>query len=104
MVDMASGYHQIEVKPEDEEKTAFPCHKGHYQFIKMPFGLNNATATYQRCMDSIFDCLAYLDDLTCYSATVDEHVCKLRNIFQKLEQAHFKIQSDKCVFRTDSVE
>jgi hypothetical protein len=76
----------------------------------MPFGLNNAPATYQRCMDYILmglkgiDCLAYLDDLICYSATMDEHVHKLRKIFQRLEQANFKIQPDKCVFATDSVE
>jgi hypothetical protein len=53
VLDMASGYHQIEMKPEDREKTAFSCHKGHYQFITMPFELNNAPATCQRCMDYI---------------------------------------------------
>jgi hypothetical protein len=110
VLDMASGYYQIEMKPDDREKTAFSCHKGHYQFIKMPFGLNNAPATSQRCMDCILmglkgtDCLAYLDDLICYSATMDEHVHKLRKIFQRLEQAIFKIQPDKFVFATDSVE
>jgi hypothetical protein len=80
---MASGSHQIEIVPEDREKTAFPCHKGHFQFVKMPFGLNNAPATYQRCMDVILvglkgtDCLAYLDDVICFSATMEEHVVKL---------------------------
>jgi hypothetical protein len=48
--------------------------------------------------------LVYLDDLICYSATMDEHVHKLRKIFQRLEQANFNIQPDKCVFATDSVE
>jgi hypothetical protein len=50
------------------------------------------------------DCLAYFDDLICYSATMDEHVHMLRKIFQSLEQANFKIQPDKFVFATDSVE
>jgi hypothetical protein len=65
VLDMASGYHQIKIKPEDREKTAFSCHRRHYQFVKMPFGLNNAPATYQRCVDVILmglkgiDCLAY---------------------------------------------
>jgi hypothetical protein len=72
VLDMASGYHQIEIMPEDKDKTALSCHKGHFQCIKMPFGLNNAPATYQRCMDVILmglkgiDCLAYLDDVICY--------------------------------------
>jgi hypothetical protein len=47
VLDMASGYHQIPIKPEDREKTAFSCHQGHFQFIKIRFGLNNAPATYQ---------------------------------------------------------
>ena len=72
--DMASGYHQISIKPEHREKTAFSCHRGHFQFIKMPFGLNNAPATYQRCIDIILmvlkgnDCLVYLD-IICFSVT-----------------------------------
>jgi hypothetical protein len=47
VLDMASGYHQIAMKPEHKEKTAFSCHRGHFQFLKMPFGLNNAPATYR---------------------------------------------------------
>jgi hypothetical protein len=50
------------------------------------------------------DCLAYLDDLICYSATIEEHACKLRRIFDRLEQAGFKIQPNKCIFATNSVE
>jgi hypothetical protein len=76
----------------------------------MPFGLNNAPATYQRCTDVILmglkgiDCLAYLDDIICFSATMEEHAQKLRKIFERLEQANFKIQPEKCVFATDTVE
>jgi len=107
---MASGYHQIAVKPEHKEKTAFSCHKGHFQFIKMPFGLNNAPATYQRCIDVVLlglkgiACLVYLDDIICFSASMEEHAEKLRDIFERLEQANFKIQPEKCVFATDTVE
>jgi hypothetical protein len=42
VLDVASGYHQIPIKPEHREKTAFSCHRDHFQFIKLPFGLNNA--------------------------------------------------------------
>jgi hypothetical protein len=69
VLDMPSGYHQITINPEDREKTVFSCHRGHFQFIKMPFGLNNAPAAYQRCIDIVLmglkgiDCLVYLDDI-----------------------------------------
>ena len=82
-VDMASGYHQIAVKTEHREKTAFSCHRGHFQYIKMPFVLNNAPATYQRCIDVVLMglkgiyCLVYLDDIVCFSATMEEHARKL---------------------------
>jgi len=75
----------------------------------MPFGLNNAPATYQRCIDVVLvglkgtDCLVYLD-IICFSATMEEHAQKLRTIFERLEQANFKIQPEKCVFATDTVE
>jgi hypothetical protein len=110
VLDMASGYHQIAMKPEHKEKTAFSCHRGHFQFLKMPFGLNNAPATYQRCIDVVFlglkgiTCLVYLDDIICFSATMEEHAEKLRDIFARLERANFKIQPEKCVFATDTVE
>jgi len=50
------------------------------------------------------DCLFYLDDIICFSATMEEHAKKLGNIFERLEQANFKIQPEKCVFATDTVE
>jgi hypothetical protein len=104
VLDIASGYHQIEIMPENKEETAFSCHKGHFQYVKMPFGLNNAPATYQRRMDVILmglkgiDCLAYLDDVICFSATMEEHVVKLEEIFKRLDKANFKIQPDKCLW------
>jgi hypothetical protein len=64
---MTSGYHQKAIKPEHPVKTAFSCHTGHFQFIKMPFGFNNAPATYQLYIDVVLmglkgiDCLVYLD-------------------------------------------
>ena len=81
---MASGCHQIAIKPEHREKTVFSCHRGHFQYIKMPFGFNNAPATYQRCIEVVLmglkgiDCLVYLDDIMCFSATMEEHARKLQ--------------------------
>ena len=76
----------------------------------MPFGLNNAPATYQRCINLVLmglkgiDCLVYLDDIICFSATVEELVQKLEDIFKRSERANFKIQLEKCVFATDTSE
>jgi hypothetical protein len=50
------------------------------------------------------DCLVYVDDIICYSATMEEHVKKLQTIFERLDRANFKIQPEKCVFATDTVE
>jgi hypothetical protein len=63
----------------------------------MPLGLNNAPATYQRCIDIVLmglkgiDCLVCLDNIICFSATMKEHAKKLRFILKRLEQANFKI-------------
>ena len=53
-LDLASGYHQIAMKSDDIQKIAFWTNRGHYEFIVMPFGLNNAPATFQRLMNSVF--------------------------------------------------
>ena len=53
-LDGYSGYNQVMVSPEDQEKTTFTCPFGTYAFKRMPFGLCNAPATFQRCMQSIF--------------------------------------------------
>jgi hypothetical protein len=52
-LDLKSGYWQLEVAPEDREKTAFSCHRGHFEFNRVSFGLTNAPAVFQRAMDKI---------------------------------------------------
>ena len=110
VLDMASGYLQIESEEKDKEKTAFSTPQGHFHFNKMCFGLMNAPATYQRCMDSILlglrgvDCQCYLDNLILFSPDMPTHVEKLQRVFDRLRGANFKIQPDKCQFAIDKVE
>jgi hypothetical protein len=55
VLDLASGYHQIGIQEEDKEKTAFSCHRGHFQFTKLPFGVNNGPAKKPTLYGSNFD-------------------------------------------------
>ncbi|GBG87654.1 hypothetical protein CBR_g45807 [Chara braunii] len=101
-IDLKSGYHQIEVHPDDQYKTAFRTRYGHYEFIVMPFGLTNAPATFQRCINDLFRpwldkfVVVYLDDILVFSKTLREHQGHLRQVLGKLREANFKINAKKC--------
>lgn len=74
-LDLASGFHQIEIHPNDIPKTAFTVEHGHYEFVRMPFGLKNAPSTFQRVMDNVLQglqgkiCLVYMDDIIIFSTS-----------------------------------
>ncbi|XP_050310841.1 uncharacterized protein LOC126746579 [Anthonomus grandis grandis] len=103
-LDLASGFHQIEIDPKDISKTAFSVENGHYEFVRMPFGLKNAPSTFQRVMDNILmgilnkRCLVYMDDIIIYSPTIHEHINRLQEVFKRLRKSNLKIQPDKCEF------
>ncbi|GBO17627.1 Retrovirus-related Pol polyprotein from transposon 297, partial [Araneus ventricosus] len=79
-LDLKSGYWQVEIQPEDKEKTAFTTGQGLWQFKVMPFGLCNAPATFERLMETILRgltseaCLVYLDDIIIVGRTFQEHL------------------------------
>ena len=76
-LDGYSGYFQIEIVVEDQEKTTFTCPFETYAYRRMPFGLCNAPTTFQRCMLSIFSDMVerimevFMDDITIYGSTFD---------------------------------
>ena len=83
-LDMKSGYHQIEIEEENKERTAFTVGPlGFYEFNRMPFGLSNSPATYQRMMNECFEdlhlksCLIYIDDIIVLADTYEEHLNRL---------------------------
>lgn len=108
-LDLASGFHQIEMDPKDAQKTAFSTPLGHYEFTRMPFGLKNAPAVFQRMMNTVLtglqglQCFVYLDDIVIYANSIQDHEIKLRNIFERLDKNNLKLQLDKCEFMRKEV-
>ena len=100
----ASGYWQVPLAEEDRAKTAFRTPTGHYEYLRMPFGLKSAPNTFQRLMNSVFmgligtRCFAYLDDVIIFGETLQEHYTRFREFFQNLRQFNLKIERYKCEF------
>lgn len=104
VLDLASGFHQIPMDPIDAHKTAFSTPYGHYQFSRMPFGLRNAPATFQRLMDQVLtglqgtELFVYMDDIVVHASSLKEHDVKMKKLLSRLESANLKLQPDKCEF------
>lgn len=98
------------MREEDELKTAFKTHHGHFQFRVMPFGLTNAPATFQCLMNSIFAeytrkfVIIFLDDILVYSATLKEHEAHLRLVLALLREHRLYAKASKCSFAQDKIE
>jgi hypothetical protein len=99
-LDLKSGYWQVKMEQESIAKTAFSTHNGHYEFLRMPFGLKNAPKKFSRMMHQLFKGLkfveCYLDDITIHSKTFDEHVEHVKMVLEILENANLKLNHDKC--------
>ncbi|GJS40794.1 reverse transcriptase domain-containing protein [Tanacetum coccineum] len=104
-LDAYKGYHQIKMAKEDEEKTAFTTNQGIFCYSKMPFGLKNAGATYQRLVDKAFqrqigrNLEVYVDDLVIKSRTEEEIIRDITETFKTLRQINMKLNKKKCSFR-----
>ena len=109
-IDLSQGYYQIEMHPDDIEKTAFTTKSGHYEFLRMPFGLSGAPSTFQRTMTKIFSkfnwrqCVIYLDDVLIFSNTLEEHKTTLQEIFNTIKSANIKLSPKKCTFLKHQVK
>ena len=103
-MDLASGYWQVEMAPEDRPKTAFSTPEGLYQFRVMPFGLCNAPATFQRLMDRVLgtlkwsSCLVYFDDIIVVGSSFGDHLRHIASVLMKLREAGLKLKPTKCKF------
>ena len=99
-----SGYNQIAIAPEDQEKTTFTCPYGTFAFRRMPFGLCNAPATFQRCMMSMFSNLVeevmeiFIDDFTVYGSSFEHCLNNLETVLQRCKDKQLAFNWEKCHF------
>ncbi|XP_071923079.1 uncharacterized protein [Coffea arabica] len=106
-LDGFSGYFQIAIAPEDQEKTTFTCPFGTFAYRRMPFGLCNAPATFQRCMVSIFSeyvekiIEVFMDDFSVYGDSFDECLDNLALILKRCIETNLVLNWEKCHFMVD---
>ena len=109
-VDLQSGFWQVQMAPEDRDKTGFTCEEGHFRYKKMPFGLKNAPSTFSRMMKIVLHdllgpiCLAFIDDVIIHSKTFDQHLIDVVKVLKRLDESGLKIKGKKCVFASKSIE
>lgn len=110
VVDLKSGFHQIPLREEDMEKTAFSINNAKYEFTRLPFGLKNAPAIFQRALDDILRqyigkiCYVYIDDIIIFGPDEQTHLKNIETIFDTLQRANIKVQLNKCEFLKKEVE
>jgi len=103
-INLRSAYHQIKVKDEDMQKTAFRTRYGHYEYTVMPFGVTNAPGVFMEYMNHIFhtylDCfvVVFIDDILIYSKSEEEHADHLRIVLQVLKEKKLYAKLSKCEF------
>ena len=110
VLDCYSGFWQIKIAEEDKAKTAFSTTSGHYHFNRLPYGLSNSPASFQRLIDVVLrnltgtECFVFIDDVILFSDTIQEHARRLEHVLQRFEKANLQLQPEKCVFAQPQVE
>ena len=110
VLDLKSGFYQIEMEEKDKHKTAFVCPLGFFEFNRMPQGITNAPSTFQRLMErcigelNLKQALVFLDDLIVFSSTLEEHEERLMRVLNQLKEYGLKLSPEKCRFFQTSVK
>ena len=107
-IDLSKGYWQVPVAEANIAKTAFITSDGSYEFLKMPFGMMNSGATLVRGMKKplygMHNVDSIVDDILVHTTTLSEHVCLLKDLFQRLQRANLTARSLKCVIGSNTID
>ena len=107
-IDVLSAFWNVPMAPQDVEKTGFTTAFGNYEWLRMPFGLINASSTFQRLMDRVTSGLknaaAYIDDVFVFARSWEEHLHALDATLGRLKEAGLKCKLSKCTFGGESVK
>ena len=109
-IDLVRGYYQMEVEKESREFTAFSTSRGHWQYKRMPFGLKNAPAAFQRAMQNILKqfprskVIVYLDDILIIEKDFKKHKALVNQVLNTLYMHGVKIKLEKCSWFMNKVE
>ena len=112
-LDLASGYWCVLIAEKDRHKTAFSVPKGKFDFVRMPFGLSNSQATFQRLMDVVVQNIkkkgfegveAYVDNILIHSKSIDEHYKLLQAAFDEIRKFNLTLRPDKCEIAFSEIE
>ncbi|MEL7426754.1 MAG: RNase H-like domain-containing protein [Bacteroidota bacterium] len=108
-LDLRSGYWQVSVAPEDREKTAFVTPDGLWEFCRLPFGVSNGCATFQRAIEIVLSgltydtCLCYFDDVIIPSSNLQEHCARLATVLSRFRLHNLRVKASKCSFGASKV-
>lgn len=108
-LDLMSGFHQIELEEDSKKTTAFSTVSGHYEFNRLPFGLNISPNSFQRMMQIALSGLPpecaflYIDDIIVVGCSVNHHLSNLEKVFEKLRFYNLKLNPSKCNFFKNEV-
>lgn len=109
-IDLKTGFHQIRVKPDHVERTAFQTKFGQYEYMVLPMGLFNAPGTFATMMNEVLEglfdqfCTVYLDDILIFSKTKSEHRRHVKQVLERFRLHILYASPKKCHFMTNKVE
>lgn len=111
LLDLKSGFHQVKVSPKSMKFTAFVTPHGQYEYRRMPFGLKNAPAVFQRFVNQVFrdflekgEIIIYMDDILLATADWETHKRLLRKILRRLARRGLLLNMKKCRFGCERIE